>query len=220
MPATSFVPSATPLPVACGNGEGPPCPACAGATGPDAAALAEDATLSALLARVAAGDAAAMEGLYRQTAPRLNALLLRLLRDTAAAEELLQETYLAVWRRAVAYDPQRGGPMAWLVTIARNRALDRLRARRAPALTTDGPEGLELPDPGPSALDRLAEAQRRHRLAACLEGLEERQRAAIRAAFFDGLTYDALAARAGVPPGTMRSWIRRGLLRLRACLDG
>src|SRR5229473_3457528 len=118
------------------------------------------------------------------------------------------------------FDPGRASPITWLVAIARNRAIDRLRAsavsrRMEPIEAADG-----VSDPAPAAVERVELAQQHQRLARCLEGLEARHSAAIRAAFLDGATYEELAQRMSVPLGTMKSWIRRGLLKLRACLEG
>ena len=131
---------------------------------------------------------------------------------------MLQEVYLTVWNRAGGFDPVRGSAIAWLSSIARNRAIDWRRSNRA-----TGAEpieaGAEIADEGLSARDRLLLDEEAQQLLGALDRLEPRTRAAIRSAFFDGLTYVELAARAGVPLGTMKSWVRRGLLRLRDDLD-
>jgi RNA polymerase sigma-70 factor (ECF subfamily) len=175
--------------------------------------------LSAALARVAAGDRAALELVYRDTSAKLFGVILRILNDRGEAEDVLQEVYITVWRKASVFDPARASPITWLVAIARNRAIDRLRsgtgARRAAPIEEAG----EVSDPAPAASELVESAQESRRLAGCLDELEARQSAAIRAAFMDGLTYEELAARSGVPLGTMKSTIRRGLLKLRACLD-
>jgi RNA polymerase sigma-70 factor, ECF subfamily len=170
------------------------------------------------LARVAAGDREALARVWQLTSAKLNALLLHMLRDPVVAEDLLQEVYLTVWRRGAAFDPTRASPITWLVAIARNKAIDRLRAERAKGIL-EPIDASEMPDPGPSVIERLEQADQHTRLFECLGTLDAKHQNAIRTAFFEGLTYEALAAREGVPVGTMKSWIRRGLLRLRACLD-
>jgi RNA polymerase sigma-70 factor (ECF subfamily) len=177
-----------------------------------------DATLDRLVAKVAAGDRAAFEALYRGTSARLFGVCLRVLSDRAEAEDVLQEAYVAIWHRAAQFDPGRAGALAWLATIARNKAIDRLRAR--PPLTRAPVEAIDdMADPGTTP-DRDAETvAERSRLEGCLEQLDARRRSLIRTAFYDGATYDELAARMGAPLGSVKSWIRRGLMQLRACLE-
>jgi RNA polymerase sigma-70 factor (ECF subfamily) len=140
------------------------------------------------------------------------------LSDRSEAEDVLQEVYLTVWNKAGQFDAARGvSPVTWLAVIARNRALDRLRARGRPS--GDLEEAAEVADAAPLADAALAERDAARRLGACLEGLEARAAQAIRAAFFGGLTYEGLAAQAGMPLGSMKSLIRRGLMRLKACLE-
>jgi RNA polymerase sigma factor (sigma-70 family) len=171
------------------------------------------------LAAVARGDRAALGDVYRRTSAKLFGVCLRILQDRSEAEEVLQDVYLTVWRRADGFDPARGSPITWLVTIARNRAIDRLRAagggRRAEPLET----AEAVADASPLASALLEASDDRRRLELCLEELEPQHGRAIREAFLDGFTYEELAARMGVPLGTMKSWIRRSLLRLRSCLE-
>jgi RNA polymerase sigma factor (sigma-70 family) len=176
--------------------------------------------LAAALVRVAAGDRAALRMVYQDTSAKLFGVLLRILNDRSEAEDVLQDVYLTVWRKAASFDAAKASPITWLVTIARNRAIDRLRAiggsrRTAPIEAAD-----DVRDPAPAAAERIELAQKQHRLSRCLEELEARHAAAIRAAFLDGATYEELAQRMTVPLGTMKSWIRRGLQKLRACLEG
>ena len=175
--------------------------------------------LSAAIRRVAAGDRAALRLVYDETAAKLFGVCLRILNDQSEAEDVLQEVYLNVWRRAGAFDEARASPITWLVAIARNRAIDRLRSGRVLRLSEPIDAANEVPDVAPLAAEVLENAQEKARLNDCLGELEARQAAAIRAAFLEGLTYEALAQRDGVPLGTMKSWIRRGLAKLRACLE-
>lgn len=177
-------------------------------------------TIAALLARVAgARDRAAFLQLYRLTAPRLNALVTRILRDERLAEDVLQEVYLTIWNRSESYSSGRAKPMTWMIAIARNRAIDRLRQNRTSAPVHAPIDDIDVADQGLLPLDAMLEHERGQALKSCIEALEERQRGMIMAAFYDGFTYDELARRLGVPLSTMKSWIRRGLARLRHCLD-
>jgi RNA polymerase sigma-70 factor (ECF subfamily) len=174
--------------------------------------------LVAAIARVAGGDRAALRLVYSETSAKLFGVCLRILGDRSEAEDVLQDVYLTVWRKAASFDETVASPITWLVAIARNRSIDRLRsgASRAHAPIEDA---AEVPDAGLSALEQLEMGEDQARLKDCLQELEERQSAAIRSAFLDGFTYEELAMRNRVPLGTMKSWIRRGLLKLRACLE-
>jgi RNA polymerase sigma-70 factor, ECF subfamily len=175
--------------------------------------------LSAALARVASGDRAALKLVYDMTSAKLFGVCLRILNDRSEAEDVLQDIYITVWRKAGAFDADRASPITWLVAIARNRSIDRARAGGASRVKVPVEAAEMIADPAPLASDRLEVEQENERLGGCLDELEARQSAAIRAAFMDGLTYEALAVRAGVPLGTMKSWIRRGLAKLRECLE-
>jgi RNA polymerase sigma-70 factor (ECF subfamily) len=175
--------------------------------------------LAAAIRRVAGGDRAALRLVYDATAAKLFGVCLRILNDRSEAEDVLQDVYLNIWRKAAAFDETRASPITWLVAIARNRAIDRLRARGAARLSEPVEAAEAVPDPGPLAAEALEIAQEHERLYGCLAELEARASQAIRAAFLDGLTYEALAEREGVPLGTMKSWIRRGLAKLRECLE-
>lgn len=171
------------------------------------------------MARVAAGDREALRQLYEATSAKLFAVCLRILSDREEAADVLQEVYITVWRRADRFDPARAGVMTWVSTIARNRAIDRLRAR-GPMAYADPVEDLQLADEGQvSAEALLVAAGEEGRVHRCLDELDERTRSVIRTAFFEGVTYEALAQRMGAPLGTVKSWIRRGLARLKGCLE-
>jgi RNA polymerase sigma-70 factor (ECF subfamily) len=177
------------------------------------------AALVALLARTADGDAAALEEFYNLTSAKLFGIILRILPERPEAEDVLQEVYVTVWRKAASFDPARASPITWVATIARNRAIDRLRAR---PLGRHAPveEAHDLADESPAPDARLAHAQDAQRLGAALATLEPRHAAAIRACYFEGVTYEDLALREGVPVGTLKSWVRRGLIRMRGVLQG
>lgn len=170
------------------------------------------------IASVAAGDQAALARFYDATADLVHGLVLRIVRDPGAAEEVTLDVYQQVWRRAASYDAERGRPSTWLLTIARSRAIDRLRAtarERGREALQDHP-GLVDPaeDPG---LGAEGEERRRHVLAA-LATLPPDQRRAIELAFFEGLTHVEVAERLGEPLGTVKTRIRTGMIRLRDAL--
>lgn len=172
-----------------------------------------------LLVEVARGDRDAFERLYRATSSRLFAICLRLLSDRAEAEDVLQEVFVSIWHKAEQFDPDRASAMAWMAMVARNRAIDRLRSPSHAVRTTAIELGDELPDGGVTPADEAEAGTDRQRLQRCLERLDERRRGLIRTAFFEGATYEELARRSGAPLGSVKSWIRRGLMQLRTCLE-
>ena len=175
--------------------------------------------LAAALVRVGVGDRAALRIVYQDTSAKLFGVLLRILRDRSEAEDVLQDVYVTVWRKAALFNPERASPITWLVAIARNRAIDRLRSGVSRRKSAPIEEAGDVADAAPGALDVVVKTEQQTKLTTCLGELEEKTSKAIRAAFYDGSTYEELAERMSVPLGTMKSWIRRGLLKLRACLE-
>jgi RNA polymerase sigma factor (sigma-70 family) len=175
--------------------------------------------LAAALVRTGTGDRAALRMVYQDSSAKLFGLLLRILKDRSEAEDVLQDVYVTVWRKAALYNPERASPITWLVAIARNRAIDRLRAGAVLRSSAPIDEAEEIADSAPAASDTLELAQAHGRLKVCLDELEPHHASAIRAAFLDGNTYEELARRMEVPLGTMKSWIRRSLMKMRACLE-
>lgn len=175
--------------------------------------------LARTLARVGEGDQAALGEVYALTSAKLFGICLRILGDRQEAEDALQEVYVSVWRRATSFDSTRASPVTWLATLARNRAIDRLRSARRSREASPLEAALDVADPGPSALATLEAGEERGRLMGCIDELEEKTAQAIRTAFFAGLTYAELAERTGTPLGTMKSWVRRGLMKLKDCLE-
>lgn len=171
------------------------------------------------LAAVGRGDREAFAVLYGQTSAQLFAVLLRMLRRRDIAQEVLHDVYVKVWERATSYDPALGTATSWLVAVARHAALDRLRrGRREAPFDPEAPEIAEMAaaDADPSAL-AFASAEAAA-LRACLDELEQEPRRGILLAYWEGLTHEEVARRLDRPVGTVKSWIRRGLLRLRRCL--
>ncbi|GJD49987.1 ECF RNA polymerase sigma factor SigK [Methylobacterium crusticola] len=174
--------------------------------------------LPALIAGVAAGRRDALAALYGRTAPKLFGIVLRIVRDRGAAEDVLQDVYLRVWQSAAGYAPEAGRPMAWLASIARHRAIDVVRRRREVAMPSGGDEEdwlQRVADPR----DREAEALSREALLYCLARLDPQQRDCVVRAYCEGLSREELAARYDRPVNTVKTWLHRGLAMLRGCLD-
>jgi RNA polymerase sigma-70 factor (ECF subfamily) len=169
--------------------------------------------------KVADGSRSALAEVYGKTSAKLFGICLRILGSRSEAEDVLQDVYINVWRKAGTFDPARASPITWLAALARNRAIDRLRAARSRGGTEPIEAAGEIVDDGEDALSRLEAMEEGRQLSTCIEELEARQAGAIRSAFFEGFSYSELAARSEVPLGTMKSWVRRGLLRLRECLE-
>lgn len=165
-----------------------------------------------LLVRIAGRDAAALADLYERHSRLLYGLILRVLRDAGEAEEALQEVFLAVWHRASTYDIALGSPVAWLVRIARNRAIDRLRARGVRDRTL---EAFPLPLAEDSPESGAARREQQRAVARALEALPPEQRVLIEEAYFLGFTHSELAERFQLPLGTVKTRIRAGMLALR-----
>ena len=181
------------------------------------------AELAALVARVALTDQQAFAELYRQTSSHLYAVALRILREPAAAEEVLQEAYVSVWHHAGTYVAAKSQPLTWLTSIVRNCCLDLLRRREIDTVTltpeSDDEPGFDPPSGEPSPVDLLLQGAEAQSVRDCVETLDAGQKQAIALAFFQGLSHAELAARMREPLGTVKSWVRRGLERLKRCLD-
>ena len=169
-----------------------------------------------LIARCALRDRAAFRTLYERTSAKLFGVVLRILKDRSEAEEAIQEVYIKVWQRADRYVAGGYSPISWLVAVARNHSLDILRARRPVSADIDA--ALEVPDSGPSPERAAEDSDERGRIEHCLGTLDPERAEAVRGAYLDGYSYDELAAKYDVPLNTMRTWLRRSLLRLRECL--
>jgi RNA polymerase sigma factor (sigma-70 family) len=181
------------------------------------------AALTRALMATGLEDREAFRRVYEMTSSKLFGICCRICGERQAAEDVLQEVYLIIWRRAPSFEPGRSSPITWLATIARNRAIEWRRAngRATPEALPDPIAGTvgEAADDAPAADDAMIGDEEVRRLRDCLDDLELKPRQAIRAAFLQGLTYSELSKREGVPLGTMKSTVRRGLLQLRKCLN-
>jgi len=175
--------------------------------------------LAELLYRCAQGDERAFAHLYKAVSPRLYGQCLRLVGREDLAQELLQEGFVRIWRKADRYSPAKGTPMTWMIAIVRNRALDHLRWSRArPEEIRDAEAQLEVlsTDPGPEQ-DADTDVATRAVLD-CLGQLDESQRRCVLLAYYYGYSHEEMARLLGRPLGTVKAWVRRGMERLRQCL--
>lgn len=173
--------------------------------------------IEALIAQVSLGNRQAFSDLYDATSAKLFGVCLRVLKNRAEAEDALQDVYVRIWQKAGRFVPGTYSPMTWLITLARNLAIDRLRARKAPA--RDVEEMYDLRDTGPTPEAAAIAGSELERIRACLDELEPDRAAAVKGAYLDGDTYADLAERHDVPINTMRTWLRRSLLKLKDCLN-
>ncbi len=171
-----------------------------------------------LIGKVALRDRAAFDGLYEATSAKLFGVCLRVLNDKAAAEDAMQDTYVKIWNNADRYQANGLSPMTWLITIARNTSIDRLRAKKSGNTDFDSVEST-LVAPGLTPEQSAVAASEARKLQKCLDGLEKDRAAAVRGAYLDGKSYAELASRFDVPLNTMRTWLRRGLMSLRECMS-
>ncbi len=179
--------------------------------------------LAALMARVALGDQNAFAALYEQSSPHLYGVAVRIMREGSAAEEVLQEAFVSVWHHAGSYEAAKSQPLTWLTAIVRNRCLDQLRRRELDTvtMTTDDDDGKEfdLPSGDPTPVELLLAGAEAQSVRNCVETLEGGAKQAIALAFYQGLSHAELAEHMRQPLGTVKSWVRRGLERLKSCLD-
>ena len=179
----------------------------------------EPAQLIEWIAATARGDATAFEQVYRATSAKLFGVCVAILPSRSDAEEVLQEVFTTIWRKAGQYDAARASPITWLAMMARNRSIDRLRASAGERSAAPIELAEELHDDAPTAFATVEAGDEKRRLEACMGQLDAQRRTLIRTAFFEGATYEELARRSGSPLGTVKSWIRRGLAQLKACLE-
>lgn len=173
--------------------------------------------LATLLGRVSLRDRVAFARLYDLTSAKLFAIALRILRDRGDSEEALQEIYLKVWQRAQHFRPEQGPPLGWLATIARNHAIDLVRARKPEASSLD--DSFDIVSGSASPEDNAINSSEGARIGKCMQALQSDRADAVRRAYVEGLSYQELADFYKVPINTMRTWLRRSLLKLRECLE-
>lgn len=175
--------------------------------------------IESLLSRCALGDERALEELYKAVSAQLYALLVRMLRSRSVAEEALQDVMVKVWQRADSYVAYRGRAMAWLTSIARYRAIDLLRTQHQDTALEDAPEAALADDASGVANEAVSSERQQHNLSDCMGRLNEGQRKCIALAYVEGRSHDQVARAVGAPLGTVKSWVRRGLLSLKRCLE-
>jgi len=173
--------------------------------------------LRQLLAQCSLGDRRAFETLYRSVGPRLHGVALRFMGRPDLAEEVLQESFVRIWNNASRYEPHLSAPLTWMINITRHQAIDQLRKHRDRPLTDV--EQQALVDESPSAYEQLSSAREASALNRCLDSLDGMQRQSITVAYFQGLSCSELAEHLAAPLGSVKSWIRRGMERLRRCLE-
>jgi len=182
-----------------------------------AISIADADQLRQLLAQCSLGDRRAFETLYRSVGPRLHGVALRLMGRPDLAEEVLQESFVRIWNNASRYEPHLSAPLTWMINITRHQAIDQLRKHRDRPLSDL--EEQALVDPTPSAHEQLISAREANALKRCLDSLEGMQRQSITIAYFQGMSGSELAEHLAAPLGSVKSWIRRGMERLRRCLE-
>lgn len=173
--------------------------------------------LDELIGRVALRDRVAFRALYDRTSAKLFGVVLRILNNRHDAEEALQETFVKIWQRASQYRSSAYSPISWLVAIARNHALDVVRARRPQTDQID--DAFEIEDDAPTPEQSAVRSGETGRLEDCLKTLEDNRAEAVRLAYLDGFSYQDLSDKYEVPLNTMRTWLRRSLIKLRECLS-
>jgi RNA polymerase sigma-70 factor, ECF subfamily len=177
--------------------------------------------LAGLLAQATLKNQRAFEELYRLTSPKLYGVVLRILRRQDWAEEVLQECYVNIWNHAGDYAAAKSAPLTWMTSIARNRCLDWLRRPRTETTGEEYEIAIEAwQDDSAGPLDQLMAVSDAAALGRCLQQLEAKQRQSIMLAFFNGLSHSELASHMKQPLGTVKTWVRRGLERLKSCLSG
>jgi RNA polymerase sigma factor (sigma-70 family) len=177
--------------------------------------------LISLLERVGKGEQAALRAVYDATSAKLFGVILRITAgDRAAAEEVLQDSYVKIWRKAALFDPAKAAAITWLCTIARNSAIDWRRSNALlPQPLSEEDAASELADLTVDTEGEMESRSMRHHILNCLGQLEPQQARAVKTAFFDGLTHSELSAHMAVPLGTLKSWIRRAMSVLKDCID-
>ncbi len=176
-------------------------------------------TLVTLLAQVSVQDRAAFAALYQATCMKLYGVTLSILKRKHIAEDVLQDVYIKIWQRAGDFDVSRGSAIAWMVAIARNRALDEARRGSQIVSTEDVACIDDIPDMQPLASDRMERSEEWRQLADCLGSIEDEKRKMVLLAYHHGLSREFLAQKFGHPVATIKTWLRRSLESLKQCLE-
>lgn len=179
--------------------------------------MATPEQIEEMLARVSLGDRKAFSQLYNSTSAKLFGVCLRVLKDRAAAEDVLQEAYMKIWRYADRYASNGVNPMTWMITIARNTAIDRLRTTKQTDDIDDMSDMLAAPDATPEQV--AVASDEAGRIGVCLARLDPPKDKAVRGAYLEGLSYAELSSKLGIPLNTVRTWLRRSLISLRECMS-
>ena len=176
--------------------------------------------LTALLSRASLGDRAAFGELYNATKSKLFAVALRIVRERHIAEEVLQDSFVKIWHHAADYAAAKSAPMTWMTAIVRNRSLDIVRRPVREIADDNDYFALNMEDESPTPPEQLASKRDQAHIVRCMQALEGEQHKAISLAFFQGLSHTEVADQLKKPLGTVKTHIRRGLLKLKDCLDG
>lgn len=179
--------------------------------------LSNDTDIQNLISQCALKNRAAFAQLYDRTSAKLLGVLLRVLNNRSDAEDALQEVYVKIWRNADKFAANQHSPMSWLVAVARNHAIDTIRARKPIAVDID--DALDVSDEGKTPEQEMMNTSEGQQIDKCLSELDENKAEAVRGAYVEGYSYEELAERFGVPINTMRTWLRRSLINLRKCLE-
>ena len=175
-------------------------------------------SLAELVAAIGGGDRAAFAQLYAATSAKLYGTALRILRRRDLADDVVQEAYVRIWHNAASYDPARGSPITWMATIVRHLAIDAVRSHDARPMGEES-ELLAIPADLPDPLEEMAAWQRQRRALALLEELDPMKRRLVVAAYLHGESREQLAERFGAPVNTIKTWLRRAILEMRAACD-
>ena len=181
--------------------------------------MSTQAELIWLLAAVAKGDEAAFERLYEATRAKLYGVLLRILGRSEVAEEVMQETYLKAWTTAAKFDPRLASPITWMVAIARNRAIDIVRKKGELSIEDAGPQAMAIAIEAVSPLARREMTEELKRLLSCLGKLDPERQRIVLLAYYSGWSREQLAVKLDIPVNTIKTWLRRSLLEIRACME-
>jgi len=179
--------------------------------------MTEKADIENYIALAALNNQQAFNQLYDATSAKLYSVCFKILNNAAHAEEAMQDAFIKIWRGASKYQTNGLSPMTWLITIARNTAIDKLRSLGSHSHSAEALEGLEDTAKNPEA-ESVADSEKAQ-IALCLEELEEDKAEAVRGAYLQGASYSELAQKYAVPVNTMRTWLRRSLLKLKGCLS-